>query len=63
MIYPPVAKAANGTFAASQHRRAQHRWIGKMSGMSVRTGIRIHGADEADVSIDDPSIFTTASLE
>jgi hypothetical protein len=53
----------NGTFAASQHRQMHHRRIGEMKGMSVRTGIRIQGADEADASIDDPSIFTTASLE
>ncbi|MGB3044297.1 MAG: hypothetical protein WBB98_14030 [Xanthobacteraceae bacterium] len=63
MVYPPAATGANGTFAASQHRQMHHRRIGEMKGVSVGTGIRIHGADEADVSIDDPSIFTTASLE
>jgi hypothetical protein len=63
MIYPPAARVVNGNFAASQHRQMHHRRIGEMKGMSVRTGIRIQGADEADASIDDPSIFTTASLE
>jgi len=63
MVYPPPATAVNGDFAASQHRQMHHRRIGEIKGVSVGTGIRIHGADEADVSIDDPSIFTTASLE
>ncbi|MGX9393746.1 hypothetical protein ACWX0K_13845 [Nitrobacteraceae bacterium UC4446_H13] len=63
MNYPPATTVLNEIFAASQHRRMHHRRIGEMKGMSVRTGIRIHGADEADASIDDPSIFTTASLE
>jgi hypothetical protein len=63
MIYPPAARAVNDLLAASQYRQMQLRRIGKMNGVSVRTGIRIHGADEADVSIDHPAIFTTASLE
>jgi len=49
MIYPPAAQDVSGTLAALQHRRTRHRRIGETMGVSVRAGIRIHGADEANV--------------